>query len=287
MTEPTLFPESGFLRIRMDLAYDGTNYSGWSKQPDRRTIQSELESALQKLTRVPVDTIVAGRTDAGVHAMGQVIHVDIPDMENGPYAKKAEWNLEDLPYRLNRILDEDIRILKVSIAPVGFHARFSALRRHYEYKILDSNRSILPFRRFDVAPWYRPLNIDLMNDSSALLIGEHDFAAFCKFRPGGTTIRTLETFEWRRNEDGYLVAKIVADAFCYSMVRNLVGAVVCVADGRFPTQWVKDVLGNRLRISDSLVFPSRGLSLVQVDYPSDDQLLARIDTTLRRRNEED
>ena len=287
MTEPTLFAESGFRRIRIDLAYDGTNYSGWSKQPDRRTVQAELESALQKLTRVPVETIVAGRTDAGVHATGQVVHVDIPDMENGPYAKKADWNIEELPYRLNRILDEDIRILSVSVAPIGFHARFSALRRQYEYKILDSNRSILPLRRFDVAPWYRPLNIDLMNESSAMLLGEHDFAAFCKFRSGGTTIRTLETFSWRRNEDGYLVAKIVADAFCYSMVRNLVGAVVCVADGRFPTQWVRDILGNRQRISDSLVFPSRGLTLVQVDYPSDNQLLVRIETTLKRRGEED
>jgi tRNA pseudouridine38-40 synthase len=287
MTEPTLFAESGFLRIRLDLAYDGTNFSGWSKQPDRRTIQSELESALQLLTRVPAETIVAGRTDAGVHATGQVVHVDIPDMENGPYAKKAEWNLQDLPYRLNRILDEDVRIVDASIAPVGFHARFSALRRHYEYKILDGNRSILPLRRFDVAPWYRGLNIDLMNQSSDLLLGEHDFAAFCKYRFGSTTIRTLEKFSWRRNEEGYLIAKIVADAFCYSMVRNLVGAVVCVADGRFPTQGVKDVLGNRQRISDSLVFPSRGLTLIQVDYPSDDQLLARIDTTLRRRGEED
>lgn len=287
MTEPTLFAESGFLRIRIDLAYDGTNFSGWSKQPDRRTVQSELESALEKLTRCNVETIVAGRTDAGVHATGQVVHVDIPDMENGPFAKKAEWNIADLPYRLNRILNEDVRVLSVSLAPRGFHARFSALRRQYEYKILDGNHSILPLRRFDVAPWYRHLNIDLMNDSSKLLLGEHDFAAFCKFRPGGTTIRTLETFEWHRNDEGYLVAKIVADAFCYSMVRNLVGAVVCVADGRFPTQWVKDVLGNRQRISDSLVFPSRGLTLVQVDYPSDDQLLARIETTLRRRGEED
>ncbi len=287
MTEPTLFAESGFLRIRIDLAYDGTNFSGWSKQPDRRTVQSELEDALEKLTRVNVETIVAGRTDAGVHATGQVVHVDIPDVENGPYGKKAEWDISDLPYRLNRILDEDIRVLSASLAPKGFHARFSALRRHYVYKILDSNRSILPLRRFDVAPWYRPLNMDLMNESSKMLLGEHDFAAFCKFRPGGTTIRTLETFEWRRNEEGFLIAKIVADAFCYSMVRNLVGAVVCVADGRFPTQWVKDVLGNRQRISDSLVFPSRGLTLVQVDYPSDDQLLARIETTLRRRGDED
>ena len=287
MTEPTLFAESGFLRIRIDLAYDGTNFSGWSKQPDRRTVQSELEAALQKLTRIPVDTIVAGRTDAGVHATNQVVHVDIPEMENGPFSKKAEWNLADLPYRLNRILDEDVRILNVSIAPAGFHARFSALRRHYEYKILDSNQSILPLRRFDVAPWYRALDIDLLIESSNLLLGEHDFAAFCKYRPGGTTIRTLETFAWRRNEEGFLIARIVADAFCYSMVRNLVGAVVCVADGRFPTQWVKDVLGNQQRISDSLVFPSRGLTLVGVDYPSGDALLSRIETTLRRRNEED
>ncbi len=287
MTEPTLFAESGFLRIRIDLAYDGTNFSGWSKQPDRRTVQSELEAALQKLTRTPVETIVAGRTDAGVHAMNQVVHVDIPDMENGPYSKKTEWNLVDLPYRLNRILDEDVRIIAVSIPPTGFHARFSALRRHYEYKILDGNRSILPLRRFDVAPWYRGLDIDLLIESSKLLLGEHDFAAFCKFRAGGTTIRTLETFSWRRDEEDFLVARIVADAFCYSMVRNLVGAVVCVADGRFPTQWVKDVLGNRQRISDSLVFPSRGLTLIGVDYPSDDALLARIGATLRRRNEED
>ena len=287
MTEPTLFAESGFLRIRIDLAYDGTNFSGWSKQPDRRTVQGEVESALQKLTRVPVETIVAGRTDAGVHATGQVLHVDIPDLESGPYSKKAEWNISDLPYRLNRILDEDIRVLDVSIAPFGFHARFSALRRHYEYKILDSNRSILPLRRFDVAPWYRPLNLALMNQASSLLLGEHDFAAFCKFRRGGTTIRTLESFEWHRNEEGYLVAQIVADAFCYSMVRNLVGAVVCVADGRFESTWIRNVLDNRQRISDSLVFPSRGLTLVQVDYPSDDQLLARIETTLKRRDEED
>ncbi|MDP1721433.1 MAG: tRNA pseudouridine(38-40) synthase TruA [Candidatus Nanopelagicaceae bacterium] len=286
MTEPTLFAESGFLRLRLDIAYDGTNFSGWSKQPGRRTVQSELESALQKLTRVPVETIVAGRTDAGVHATGQVVHVDIPDLEIGPYSKKDDWNIDELPYRLNRILDEDVRILSASIAPVGFHARFSALRRYYQYKIVDNNRPVLPMRRFDVASWYRPLDVDVMNQASALLVGENDFAAFCKFRQGGTTIRTLEKFSWVRSEEG-LKAEIVADAFCYSMVRNLVGAVVCVADGRFPADWVKEVLDNRKRVSDSLVFPSRGLTLVQVDYPSEDQLLARIEATLRRRDEEE
>ena len=286
MTEPTLFAESGFLRLRLDLAYDGTKFSGWSKQPERRTVQSEVESALQKLTRVPVETIVAGRTDAGVHATGQVVHVDIPEMEIGPYSKKENWKIDELSYRLNRILDEDVRVLSATIASAGFHARFSALRRHYQYKIVDSNRAILPIRRFDVAPWYRPLNVDLMNQSSSVLLGEHDFAAFCKFREGGTTIRSLEKFSWVRNEEG-LVATIVADAFCYSMVRNLVGAVVCVADGRFPVEWIKEILDNRKRISDSLVFPSRGLTLVQVDYPPEEQLLARIEATLRRRDEEE
>lgn len=286
MTEPTLFAESGFFRLRLDIAYDGTNFSGWSKQPERRTVQREVESALQKLTRVPVETVVAGRTDAGVHATGQVVHVDIPDLEIGPYSKKYDWNIDELPYRLNRILDEDVRIVSASIAPLGFHARFSALRRYYHYKIIDNNRPILPMRRFDVAPWYRPLDVDVMNQASALLVGENDFAAFCKFRQGGTTIRTLEKFSWIRNEEG-LLAEIVADAFCYSMVRNLVGAVVCVADGRFPVEWVKEVLDNRKRVSDSLVFPSRGLTLVHVDYPPEDQLLARIEATLRRRDEEE
>jgi len=286
MTEPTLFAESGFLRLRLDIAYDGTNFSGWSKQPGQRTVQTEVESALQKLTRVNVETIVAGRTDAGVHASGQVVHVDIPDMELGPYSKKNDWNIDELPYRLNRILDEDVRILSASIAPAGFHARFSALRRYYQYKIVDNNRPILPMRRFDVAPWYRPLDVDVMNQASALLLGENDFAAFCKFREGGTTIRTLEQFSWVRSEEG-LSAEIVADAFCYSMVRNLVGAVVCVADGRFPIEWVKEVLDNRRRVSDSLVFPSRGLTLVRVDYPPEEQLLSRIEETLRRRDEEE
>ncbi len=286
MTEPTLYPESGFLRLRLDLAYDGTNFSGWGKQSDRRTVQQELESALEKLTRFPVETIVAGRTDAGVHAIGQVVHVDIPELEVGPYQKKINWNFEDLPYRLNRILDEDVRVIKASVAPRGFHARFSALRRHYQYKIADDNATVFPLSRLDIATWYRPLHEEQLNQASNILLGEHDFAAFCKFRPGGTTIRTLEKFSWTRNDDGLLAATIVADAFCYSMVRNLVGAVVCVADGRFEARWVKELLDNRQRVSDSLVFPARGLTFMQVDYPHESELVSRIESTLRRRNQE-
>jgi tRNA pseudouridine38-40 synthase len=276
MTEPTLYPESGFRRLRIDLAYDGSNFAGWAKQPDRRTVQECIEEALAKISRVTPETIVAGRTDAGVHATGQVIHVDIPE----------NIALDDLVYKLNRILDEDVRIHNISIAPEAFHARFSALRRYYRYKILDENKVLDPLARIDVATWYRPLDVEVMNKTSALLLGEHDFAAFCKYREGATTIRTLEKYEWKRNSDGFLVAEIVADAFCYSMVRNLVGAVVCVADGRFNPEWIVGVLNNKERVSDSLVFPARGLTLYQVDYPSDAELLERAKVTIARRNEE-
>jgi tRNA pseudouridine38-40 synthase len=276
MTEPTLYPESGFRRLRIDLAYDGTNFAGWAKQPDRRTVQECIEEALAKISRIKPETIVAGRTDAGVHAAAQVIHVDIPE----------NVALDDLVYKLNRLLDEDVRIHAISIAPEAFHARFSALRRKYTYKILDDNRVLDPLSRLDVATWYRPLDVDVMNKTSQLLLGKHDFAAFCKFREGATTIRTLEKYEWVRNADGFLEAEIVADAFCYSMVRNLVGAVVCVADGRFDPEWIQGVLNNKERVSDSLVFPARGLTLFQVDYPGDDELLERAKLSIARRNEE-
>jgi tRNA pseudouridine38-40 synthase len=276
MTEPTLYPESGFLRLRLDIAYDGTNFSGWAKQPDRRTCQELLESTISKIARFKVETVVAGRTDAGVHATGQVVHVDVPE----------NLNLEDLTYRINRIMDEDLRITKISIAPPAFHARFSALRRSYRYKILDNNQVIPPLNRADVAPWYRTLNLDLLNEASALLLGSNDFAAFCKFREGSTTVRNLEKFSWIRDSDGFLIADVVADAFCYSMVRNLVGAVVCVADGRFEPEWVATTLKNRERISDSLVFPARGLTLYKVEYPPDSELLERVKITVAKRESE-
>jgi tRNA pseudouridine38-40 synthase len=276
MTEPTLYPESGFRRLRIELAYDGTNFSGWATQPDRRTVQQCVEEALSKIARINVETIVAGRTDAGVHATGQVIHVDVPE----------EMGLDDLGYKLNRILDEDVRINKIDIAPPAFHARFSALRRYYEYRILDENKVIQPMARLNTASWYRPLDVDLMNHASALLLGTHDYAAFCKFREGGTTIRTLETYQWRRNREGYLVADVVADAFCYSMVRNLVGAIVCVADGRKDPEWISTLLENKERVSDSLVFPARGLTLYKVDYPDAAELLERAKKTVARREEE-
>ena len=278
MAQPTLFPESGFRRLRIDIAYDGTRFSGWATQPGRRTMQDLVEEAIARISRTNIESIVAGRTDAGVHATGQVIHVDVPDA-----MFDRELNYLDLRFKLNRILDEDIRIMAISDAPPGFHARFSALRRYYSYKIIDNNDVVAPLSRYDVASWYRPLDVDAMNEASKLLLGHHDFAAFCKFKVGGTTIRTLEKYEWRRDEQGLLVADVVADAFCYSMVRNLVGAVVCVADGRQDPAWISSLLANRERVSDSLVFPARGLTLYKVDYPTDDQLLERAKITVAKR----
>jgi tRNA pseudouridine38-40 synthase len=276
MSEPTLFPEGGFLRLKIKLAYDGTNFSGWAKQPDRRTVQEEFEKAFATIVRRQCESIVAGRTDAGVHATAQIIHIDVPE----------STDLSDLSYRLNQLLDTDVRVLELEVAPEGFHARFSALRRHYQYQIVDSNKAINPLDRYDRASWYRPLDLALLNEASALLLGEHDFAAFCKFREGATTIRTLETFKWERKADGLLVAQVVADAFCYSMVRNLVGSAVCVAEGRFEPSWIAEMLANRERISDSMVFPAEGLTLVQVDYPNNAQLLTRAAQTIARRGED-
>jgi tRNA pseudouridine38-40 synthase len=280
MAEPTLFPESGFRRLRLDIAYDGTQFSGWATQPGKRTMQDMVEEAIARIVRHDIDSVVAGRTDAGVHATGQVVHVDVADA-----AFDRELTYKDLRYKLNRILDEDIRITNISDAPSGFHARFSALRRYYTYKILDDNQVITPAQRFDVAPWYRHLDHNLMNEAAAHLLGTHDFAAFCKFKQGGTTVRSLEKYEWVRTEDGLLIADVVADAFCYSMVRNLVGAIVCVADGRKPTSWIAELLANKERVSDSLVFPARGLTLYRVDYPSDDQLLERAKITVAKRGD--
>ena len=280
--EPTLNPEGGFLRLRIDFAYDGTDFNGWARKPGLRTVQGEMESALSNLTRSEVELTVAGRTDAGVHATAQVAHVDLSERDK--FGK--EWNCEDLSYRLNRMLQEDIRISSITFAPPHFHARFSALRRRYIYKIADGKRQVDPLRRLDIVPWYRALDIEKMNEASTLVLGEHDFATFCKTGGAGTTIRRLEIFQWRRMDDGTLLADVVADAFCYSMVRNLVGAAVRVGEGRFEPEWMGELLANKTRVSESLVFPARGLTLIAVDYPADSDLKSRAEMTARRRDEE-
>jgi tRNA pseudouridine38-40 synthase len=263
MTIPVLNPESGFRRLKIEFQYDGTNFQGWAKQPDYRTVQGVLEDLLGKLVRAKVDCVTAGRTDAGVHATGAVMHVDIPNIE---------IDIPNFAYKLNRILDEDIRITSVIDAPEGFHARYSALARHYEYTIADATRTISPLERLYVADWYRALDVEELNKASKLLEGTHDFAAFCKWRENATTLRTLKEFSWSKDSTGLLKARLCADGFGYNMVRNLVGAAVCVGEGRYNFEWILGVLTDRARVSDSYVFPAHGLRLIKVDYPEDDLL---------------
>jgi tRNA pseudouridine38-40 synthase len=270
MNEPTLNPESGFRRLRIDLSYDGTNFSGWAKQPDQRTLQEEIEHALTVLTQSTIATIVAGRTDAGVHAEHQVIHTDVPE----------KTDITNFAFRLNQLLDEDIRVNSVVYAPSNFHARFTASARTYKYKIIDGGRVTPPLDRYDSADWFRELDIDLMNQGSKLLLGEHDFFAFCKFREGGTTIRNLLQFDWARDEKNYLIATIKAESFRYNMVRNLVGAAVCVGEKRFEPEWMLKTLEDKVRIPDSYVFPAKGLTLVSVEYPAESEYLTRYNNYL-------
>ena len=274
MIEPALNPESGFRRLRIDLSYDGSNYAGWAKQPDQKTLQGSIEEVLERLVRTPVATVVAGRTDAGVHATGQVLHADIPEfIEPSRYRPEEDiWDFEHFKFRLNQMLDEDIRITNVSAAPLNFDARFSASARHYRYKLLDGNQELAPLKRFDAATWFRPLDIDLMNQASAPLLGKHDFFTFCRYREGATTLRTLLEFSWSRDVDGFVICDVAADGFGWNMVRNLVGAAVCVGEGRFPVTWMGEILRATERVSDSYVFPARGLTLAQVDYPDAEKL---------------
>jgi tRNA pseudouridine38-40 synthase len=264
MSKPTLEVKSGFARLRVDLTYDGSDFSGWAKQPGLRTVQEEFETALATLTRSEVFTIVAGRTDAGVHAKHQVLHVDLPE----------NIEVENLAFRLNQLLKKDVRVLAAIWAPPNFHARFGPVSRSYEYKIIDGGKVTAPLDRHDSAEWFRELDLDLMNQACNLLIGEHDFFAFCKHRPGTSTIKKLLKFNWHRDKNGVVIGEISANSFGYNMVRNLVGAAVCVGEGRFKPEWLLKTLQDKVRISDSYVFPAKGLSLTKVEFPPIDQYLA-------------
>jgi tRNA pseudouridine38-40 synthase len=260
----------GLQRLRIDLSYDGTPFAGWARQPGQRTVQGEVEDALMRVSRLPaVRLTVAGRTDAGVHAVGQVAHVDIPD----------DVPLGGLARRLNGVLDRAVRVLALAPAPAGFDARFSALSRRYAYRISDAPYGADPLRRHDTLAWPRPLDPAPMRLAALALLGEHDFAAFCRRREGATTVRTLLRLDVRRDADGVLVADVEADAFCHSMVRALVGALAAVGEGRQRPEWVPRVLTRAARDPGVTVLPAHGLTLLEVRYPPNSALAARAEVT--------
>jgi tRNA pseudouridine38-40 synthase len=262
------------MRLRLDLSYDGAQFRGWATQPRLRTVQGVVEDAIATVLRldVPAPLTVAGRTDAGVHARGQVAHVDLGD-EVEPAA---------LERRLRRVLPGDIAVRAVTVAPPGFDARFSALERRYVYRCTDGVPD--PLERSSVVAMTKPLDIGAMNAAAEHLRGEHDFASFCKKRDGATTIRTLLELSTSRVADR-IETTVRADAFCHSMVRALMGALVAVGEGRYRPAWAGEILAGAVRDPRVKVMPAHGLTLEEVVYPADHLLAARVEESRRRRDE--
>ncbi|HEX9086173.1 MAG TPA: tRNA pseudouridine synthase A [Arthrobacter sp.] len=278
---------SGFLRVRLDLAYDGGPFSGWAVQPGRRTVQGTLEEAIALLIRRPIRVTVAGRTDAGVHARGQVVHVDFTETEwlglnRGVELDPAVALLRRLRGALSRGLGDltgAIEVHRVTIAPRGFDARFSALWRRYSYRIADGPALWDPLGRSSTL-WHQDrLDVGLLNEGASQLLGLQDFRSYCKPREGATTIRELQRFEFARGADGVIVATVQADAFCHNMVRSLVGSALFVGAGIEKPEWLFERLLARQRDAKSVLSAPHPLVLEEVAYPSASGLLARAELT--------
>lgn len=291
------------MRIRLDIAYDGTHFRGWAKQPGLRTVQGTIEQALARILGPSASgdaadgldprLVVAGRTDAGVHATGQVAHVDLDEQQwarlstrNGRAAADPAASLAS---RIRGVLGQypDVTVSRTSSAPEGFDARFSAVWRRYRYRLADARAGYDPLLRHDTTTIRGALDEAAMDAAAQTLIGLHDFAAYCKPREEATTIRTLLDYRWTRDATGVLVAEVKADAFCHSMVRALVGACAAVGEGRLEVADLGRLRDELTRTSEFTVLAARGLTLTEVGYPADALLAARADQTRNRRDRDD
>lgn len=300
------------VRLKLSVTYDGTDFAGWAVQPGQRTVAGVIARALETLFRQPVPMVVAGRTDAGVHALAQVAHIDVDraslvvltprdlrhqglsqsshaaDPSDGSVTRTGlRTGIVGLTRRLAGLLPKDVRIPEIVLAPEGFDARFSALRRHYEYRIICTGWGLPPIGCADTLHSRRELDPERMHRAAQQLLGLHDFAAFCKPRERATTIRELQRLDVAGAplRPGSAAAgampgseiriQVSADAFCHSMVRSLVGALIAVGEGRASERRPAELLAARTRSAEIAVAPARGLSLVGVDYPPDVELAAR------------
>ena len=271
------------MRLRLDLAYDGSGFHGWAAQPGLRTVQGEVETALATVLRRPAPLTCAGRTDTGVHARGQVVHLDVdPDALVAAAGRSTDPPVSALLRRLNGVLDGDVRVLRAAEAADGFDARFSAAWRRYVYRVCDQPALLDPLTRGFVVAWPRTLDEHAMNGAAHHLVGEHDFAAFCKRRERATTVRELLELRVQRTAAG-LEATVRADAFCHSMVRSLMGCLVAIGEGRRTPEWAAEVLSGIQRDPAVTVMPAHGLTLEEVGYPDDAELATRAATTRRVR----
>jgi tRNA pseudouridine38-40 synthase len=263
------------LRLRIDFSYDGTDFSGWAKQPNLHTVQGTLDGALATILRMDsIQSTVAGRTDAGVHATGQTAHVDVDDSVEP----------ERLLRQLNSILSSGaIHVHRVTVAAPGFDARYSPMFRRYEYRVSDAVGNRDPrTRRFTL--WVDDhLDVELMNAAAASILGLHDWTTYCKPRPRATRVRELQIFRWRRDSDGTLVAEVQADAFCHNLVRNLVGMCIAVGRGKLSVGDAVTLREERTRTSAFIVIPPHGLTLVEVGYPADNEVGDRAELSRARR----
>ncbi|VEG27550.1 tRNA pseudouridine synthase A [Actinomyces howellii] len=312
------------VRVRLDLSYDGGAFSGWAAQPGRRTVEGVLTEALTAVLRHPVRLTVAGRTDAGVHAAGQVAHLDVPAAAwEALTGRSGRSPQEALVARLTGVLareavssrqaaglgpvprgSSDLVVGGARLVPVDFDARFGALRRRYRYRIADAGSPREPWRRGQVLWVARDLDVEAMADAVGRLVGEHDFLSYCRPRDGASTVRTLSAASWRRlpaglegggdsgrggggdsgrggggdsgrgggGDSGLVVLDVAADAFCHSMVRSLVGACLEVGRGARAVSWPAELLAACSRQRAAPVAPAHGLTLIGVDYPSDERL---------------
>ncbi|GAA4673831.1 tRNA pseudouridine synthase A [Frondihabitans cladoniiphilus] len=283
-------------RIRLDISYDGTRFNGWSTQPGLRTIEGELDKALamslQRYLPAP-RLVVAGRTDTGVHATGQVVHLDLTAAQfeflATPHRNKTKYPPFPPAMRLARRLnglagaEDDLFVTNATVVPDSFDARYSALWREYEYRVSDLTGPRHPIRRYDTLWFPATVDLDLMNAAAIALLGLHDWAAYCRPREGATTIRTLQEFHWRRESDGILVARVKADAFCHSMVRGLVGATLAVGEGRLSIDDVVRIREAGVRSGEFKVANAHGLTLREVAYPGEEHFESRAELTRARR----
>lgn len=273
--------EQRYQRVRLDVAYDGTGFAGWAAQADQRTVQGELERALTTVLRAerPVTTTVAGRTDAGVHASGQVCHLDLPEaLWHGTTDRIGRDPGTVLGIRLSGVLPADVVVRAVTPVDASFDARFAAVGRRYRYRIGDAPHRPDPLRRRDTAWIRRRLDVAAMQAAAEYLVGEHDFRSFCKPKPGGTTIRRLHAMQVRRAESETITVDVYGDAFCHNQVRSMVGGLVDVGRGAREPEWIAVVLAAQNRHGVT-VMPPHGLTLTGVEYPPPHLWAARVAVT--------
>lgn len=275
MNEPVDEIVDGFTRLRIDFGYDGTDFYGWSKQPGLRTIQGEFIEAFTTVfgeSEIDFGLRVAGRTDAGVHAVGCVAHCDLTDAQ---LARLGRQTIDDLAYKLNGLLPNDLRVKSVAIAPDGFDARFSAINRRYRYRIADAQAELnaLEARHTLSVTW--SLDAEAMNEASQSLLGLNDYASFCKPREASTTIRTLQQVSVIRGAGGVIEIELQADAFCHNMVRSIVGALIAVGRGKADGRLLRAMLEKRGREGSFKVVAPHGLTLLAIGYPADHLLEAQ------------